>query len=180
MKRWKLVSQKTILRTDLFDVKQINFETKTGRKKIQHIAERIPVVCVFPITDEYEIYLISQYRYMLGKTVLEAVAGYIEKKESTIAAARRELEEETGITALQFEEIARIEMAGSAFRSKLNLFLAKGLQMGQNDLDDDEEISVVKMPLDQAVEKVMNGEINHSASMLGILLLDKLRLQKKL
>ena len=180
MKRWKLVSQKTILRTDLFDVKQINFETKTGRKKIQHIAERIPVVCVFPITDEYEIYLISQYRYMLGKTVLEAVAGYIEKKESTIAAARRELEEETGITALQFEEIARIEMAGSAFRSKLNLFLAKGLEMGQNDLDDDEEISVVKMPLDQAVEKVMNGEINHSASMLGILLLDKLRLQKKL
>ena len=49
-----------------------------------------------------------------------------------------------------------------------------------NDLDDDEEISVVKMPLSVAVEKVMTGEINHAASMIGILLLDKLRIQKKL
>lgn len=180
MSRWKLVSQKSIFRAKLFDVKQIDFESKTGKKKIHHIAERAPIALVFPLTDSYEIYLISEYRYMLNKTVLQAVAGHVEKKETAIAAARRELKEEAGIQAMQLEEIARIEMSGSVFRSKSHLFLAKGLEIGDNKLDDDEEISVVKMPLGLAVEKVMTGEINHATSMLGILLLDKLRTQKKL
>ncbi len=180
MSRWKLVSQKTILRAKLFDVKQINFETKTGRKKIHHIAERAPIALVFPLTDSYEIYLVYEYRYMLNKTVLQAIAGHVERKETAIAAAKRELKEEAGISAMQLEEIARIEMSGSVFRSKASLFLAKGLEIADNKPDDDEEISVVKMPLELAVEKVMLGEINHATSMIGILLLDKLRAQKKL
>ena len=180
MSRWKLVSQKTILRAKYFDVKKIDFETKTGKKKIHHLAERVPIVLVFPLTDSYEIYLLSEYRYMLKKTIIAAVAGHIEKKETTIAAAKRELKEEAGISAMQLEEIARIEMSGSVFRSKSYLFLAKGLEIGNNKLDDDEEITLVKMPLNVAVEKVINGEINHAASMIGILLLDKLRSQKKL
>lgn len=180
MNQWKLVSQKTILRAKLFDVRQVNFESKTGKRKIHHVAERAPIVSVFPLTDSYEIYLISEYRYILKKTIIEAVAGHVEKKETTVSAAKRELKEEAGISAMQLEEIARIEMSGSVFRSKMHLFLAKGLEMGDNNLNDDEEIVVVKMPLDEAVEKVMMGEINNSASMLGILLLDKLRAQKKL
>lgn len=180
MSRWKVVSQKSVLKDKFIDVRKIDFETKTGRKKIHHIVERTPTVSVFPLTDQYEIYLISQYRYMLNKTVLEAVSGYMEGKETTIAAAKRELKEETGINAHQLEELGRIELAGSVFKSKVYLFLAKGLEIGSNNLDEDEEISIVKMPLDAAVEKVMLGEINHSASMIGILLLDKLRMQKKL
>lgn len=180
MSRWKIVSQKTILRTKLFNVKEIEFENKKGKKKIHHQAERVPVVSVFPLTDTYEIYLISEYRHMLDKTILEAVSGHIEKKETTIMAAKRELKEEAGITSHQLEEIARIEMAGSVFRSRNYLFLAKGLEIGDNKPEDDEQISIVKMPLATAVEKVMTGEINHAASMIGILLLDKLISQKKL
>jgi 8-oxo-dGTP pyrophosphatase MutT (NUDIX family) len=180
MSQWKIVSQKTILRTELFDVKEINLEDSKGKRRIHHEAERVPIVSVFPLTDKYEIYLISQYRPMLKKTVLEAVAGHIEKKETIIAAARRELKEETGIEAQQLEEIARIQMSGSVFKSTANLFLAKGLEIGDNNLDDTEEISVVKMPLTTAVEKVMLGEINHATSMIGIMMLDKLRMEKKL
>lgn len=180
MSRWKIISQKSILKAELFDVKKIEFEDEKGERKIHHEAERTPVVSVFPLTDSYEIFLISQYRQMLKRTALEAVAGYMKKQETTITAAKRELKEETGISAHQLEELARIELAGSVFRSKVYLFLAKGLEVGDNNLDEDEQISVVKMPLDAAVEKVMLGEINHSASMLGILLLDKLRTQKKL
>jgi ADP-ribose pyrophosphatase len=180
MSQWKIISQKNILKTELFDVKEIKLEDDKGKRKIHHEAERTPIVSVFPLTNKYEIYLISQYRSILKKTVLEAVAGYIEKKETTIAAARRELKEETGIEAQQLEEIARIQMSGSVFKSAVNLFLAKDLEIGDNNLDDTEEISVVKMPLSTAVEKVMLGEINHAASVIGILMLDKLRKEKKL
>ena len=117
---------------------------------------------------------------MLKKTVLGAVAGYVKKGETAMAAARRELKEEAGIEAEQLEEIDRIQLAGSVFKSPLNLFLAKGLEVGKNNLDETEEISVVKMPLNAAVEKVMSGEISHAASMIGILMLDKLRREKKI
>lgn len=180
MSRWKVVSQKSILKVKLLNVKEIEFENSAGKRKIHYEAERAPVVSVFPLTDRYEIYLISQYRSMLKKTVLEAVAGYMEKNETTVAAAKRELKEETGMEAQQLEEIARVQMAGSVFKGAINLFLAKGLEMGENKLDEDEEIAVVKMPLNEAVEKVMLGEISHSASMIGILMLDKLRREKKL
>lgn len=180
MSQWKIISQKSVLKTELFDVKKIIFKNKSGKEKIHHIVQRDTIVSVFPLTDQYEVYLISQYRYTLRKTVLEAVAGHVERKESTITAAKRELKEETGISALQLEEIARIEMSGSVFKSKAHLFLAKGLEIGDNNLDEDEEIEVVKIPLSIAVEKVMTGEINHASSMIGILMLDKLRTQKKL
>lgn len=180
MSRWKIVSQKSVFKTKLFNVKEVVFETKNGKKKIHHIAERASVVSVFPLTDQYEIYLISQYRYTLQKKVMEAVAGYVEGRETTVAAAKRELKEETGIETHQLEELARAEVAGSVFKGKIYLFLAKGLEIGEDKLEEDEEIEIVKMPLESAVEKVMTGEINHSASMIGILLLDKLRSQKKL
>jgi 8-oxo-dGTP pyrophosphatase MutT (NUDIX family) len=180
MNQWKIVSQKTILRAELFDVKEIVLKNNKGKKKIHHEAQRAPVVSIFPLTDSYEIYLISQYRRMLDKTTLEAVAGYVRRKETIIAAARRELKEETGIEALQLEAIARIQMAGSVFKSTANLFLAKSLEIGENDLDEDEQISVVKIPLSEAVEKVISGEINHASSVIGILMLDKMRREKKL
>lgn len=180
MSQWKIISQKPIFKAKLFDVKEIVFKNNAGAKKIHHLAQRDTVVTIFPLTDQYELYLVSQYRYILDKAVLEAPSGYMEKKETVIAAAKRELKEETGITAQQFEELARIDLASSAFKSKIHLFLAKGLEMGEPGLDEDEEISIVKMSLDQAVEKVMSGEINHAASMAGVLLLDKLRAQRKL
>lgn len=180
MSQWKLISQKFVFRSKLFNVRKVVFKNKRGTQKFHRIAERATVVSIFPLTDQYEIYLVSQYRYMLGKNVLEAISGYMEENETTIAAAKRELKEEAGISALQLEELARIDLASSVFKSRVHLFLAKGLEMGENDLDEDENIEVIKMPLSTAVEKVMIGEISHAASMAGILMLDKLRAQKKL
>jgi ADP-ribose pyrophosphatase len=180
MSQWKIVSQKTTFKSELFDVKEVALENSEKKKKLHHEAERVPVVTIFPLTNKYEVYLVSQYRQMLKRTVLEAPSGYIKPNESIIAAAKRELREEVGIEAEQLEEIARVELAASVFKSKVNLFLAKGLEIGKNNPEEDEEIEVIKMPLKRAVEKVMLGEINHSATMVGILMLDKLRREKKL
>ncbi len=176
----KTLSQKTIFKADLFSVKEIKFLSLKGKKKIHHIAKRNSTVSVFPLTETYDIYLVSQYRETLGKVALEAVAGFIDGNETTLAAAKRELKEEAGISAEQWEELARIEMASSVFKGINHLFLAKGLEKTSQSLQDDEEIKVVKMPLQDAVNKVMSGEINVSSSVIGILFLDKLRKEKKI
>ncbi len=175
----KIISQKTVLKTKLFNVKDLKIVLSTGSKKTHTIAERNSTISVFPLTDSYEIYLVSQYRYLLGKTSLEAVAGFIDKGETSLAAAKRELKEETGILANQWEELARIEMAASVFKGTAHLFLAKGLEIETARPEEGENITLVKMPLKRAVEKAMNGEINVSASIIGILLLDKLHKEKK-
>lgn len=180
MNQWKIVSQKNIFKAELFDVWEIDFQNKEGKKKIHHIVERTPTVSVFPINYNYEIYLISQYRYMLKKTALEAVAGYMKEDEAEIETAKRELKEETGITATKWEQIGKVEMGASVFRGQNHLFLARELLLQEPMLEDDEKISLVKMPLSEAVRKVISGEINHSASMIGILLLGELKKQEKL
>ena len=180
MNQWKIASQKLVFKGELFDVKEINFVDKSGKKNIHHVVESDPIVSIFPLTDSYEIYLVSQYRYMLKRTTIEAVAGYVEKKETSLSAAKRELMEETGIEAMQWEEISRVEMAASVFKGKMHLFLAKELEIPVIPYENEEEITLVKIPLSDAVKKVMDGAINHSASMIGILMLDMLRIQKKL
>lgn len=176
----KIISEKTVLETELFNVKKIKLLFPNGRKRLHYDAQRVPVISVFPLTEEYGIYLVYQYRYLLKKVMLEAVAGHVGKNETTLLAAKRELKEETGITANQWEELARIETGASVFRSRAHLFLAKGLEIGKPEPMEGEEIKLIKMPLKEAVEKVAIGEINHSSTMIGIFLLDKLRREKKL
>jgi 8-oxo-dGTP pyrophosphatase MutT (NUDIX family) len=180
MSQWKITSEKTVLNTPLFDVKKLEIVLPTGSKRTHYVAERLPIVCILPLTDDYEVYLISQYRYLLGKTIVEAVAGHVEKDETPLFAAKRELKEETGIIATQWEELTRVETGASAFRSKVHIYLAKGLELGKPEPMEDEEIALNKMPLKEAAQMVENGKINHSTTMLGILLLDRLKREKKL
>lgn len=179
MDKWKIISQKRILDAGLFNVDQLKI--RFNDKEISHyVAKRRPAVSVFPITENLEIYLVSQYRYLLEQQTLEAMAGFIKKGEAPLAAAKRELKEEIGLTAVYWDELAKIEHTASAFRARAYLFLAKDLKQGDQQQDEDEDITVVKLKLDDAVKKVMIGEINHAASMIGILMLDKLKREGKI
>lgn len=179
MDKWKILSKKKVLQAKLFDVEELKIDSNS-KIKIHHIAKRNPTVSVLPLTSKGEIYLISQYRYMLNKTTLEVMAGFIEKNETPIKAAKRELLEETGIKAKYWKKLIKLEMAGSVFKSNSHLFLARGLVNGLPEPDEDENIKLVKISLEKAVRKVLSGEINHSSSVIGILFLDKIRREGKL
>lgn len=168
------ISSKPVYNAKLFDVQEYHIKLKSGREVVHNVVERKPTVHVLPVTDKKEIYLISQYRYMLKETVLEAVAGFIDEGESPLQAAKRELHEETGIQATSWEEIGKFEMSGSVVRGQTYMFLARDLELKTPEPEEDEEITLVKMPLKEAVEKVFRGEITISATVAGILLVEKL------
>ncbi|SRR6266480_4165434 len=173
---------KTIVTSTLLHVWEQNVLLRSGKKKVHIVAERLPTVSVFPLTENNEIYLVDEFRPLYGKRVLASVAGFMDKGgESPLQAAKRELQEEAGITAHHWETIADIDLAGSVFKGNTYLFLAKDLEVTDTQsLDEDEDILRVKISLDEAVKKVFSGKITISTSVIGILMLDKLRQERKL
>lgn len=180
MSEISVIARKPIFSAVLFKVEECTLKQKNGKTNIHHNAIRRPTVSVFPVDNSYKLYLVSQYRYLLQKTTLEATAGFIHKGESSLEAAKRELKEETGLVAKEWKELSVVETSASVFNGQYHIFLAKDLKLKETDFDEDEEITLVKISLEDAIRKVIDGEINHASSMIGILLIDRLKKEKKL
>jgi ADP-ribose pyrophosphatase len=132
-------------------------------------------VYIFPLTEDNKIYLVKQYRYNLETDVLEGVAGYVEKNELPLDAAKRELREETGLTADEWKKLPSMKVGAGVIHSELHFFVAKGLHAGNTQFDEGEEIELVKMPFGEAIEKVLSGEIAIVPSAYGILAINTLK-----
>ncbi|MDP3940830.1 MAG: NUDIX hydrolase [bacterium] len=175
----KILSQKPILNADLFSV----VETKLDINGTLHTHRNIyrpPIASVFPLTDKNELYLIKQFRYLHDETFLEEVAGHVEKGESPLLAAKRELAEETGMVAKKWTQFGFFSGNSSVIKSEIHIFLARDLTFGVSSPEEDEEITLVKMPLSEAVKHVTTGSIKNSIASLGILLLSTLEREGKL
>ena len=180
MNKWKIKSQNIIFSQRFFEVKKQNILLPNGEKREYSIVERRPISVIFPASDKLELYLISQFRHLFNKKILEAVAGHIDTKETPLGAARRELKEETGITASSWREILEFETSASVIRSNVHIFLAKGIKIGKPNPEEGEEIELVKMSIEEAIKKIMNGEIKTASTIIGIFLLDKLNKEGRL
>lgn len=176
----KIVSQKVIFKSELFDIIKTRLELANKTKKAREDVKVRPSVFVFPFSSKNEVYLIDQYRYLQKRRVLQAVAGFVEEGETSVQAAKRELKEETGLSAFSFEELLRVETANSVVKSLSYLFLAKDLEEGERNLTELEEIRLVKISLIDAIKKIFSGEIIDAKTMVGLFLLDKLKREKKL
>lgn len=162
------MSDNIVLSTPLFDVLE---STNTQSKQVY--VKRRPTVIVIALTENREVYLVSQTRKMLGRKTLETTAGFIEKNETPENAAIRELAEETGLSAKKWTRLGELDLTASTIDGKEFIFLAEELIEGEQNLQDDEDISIVRILLAEAVKKVKEGEINTSGSALGILLAEK-------
>jgi len=169
-----IISSKSVFKAKLFEVDELSIKYPTGRAVTHHLVKRDPTVVVFPITPKGEVYLVKQYRYMLKKITLEALAGFIDEGETPLQAAKRETKEEAGIQAGSWEEMIRMDMAGSVVDAPVHMFLAQDLEIGESAPEEDEDIEVVKMSLKEALQNVFSGEITTSATIAGLLMLEKL------
>jgi 8-oxo-dGTP pyrophosphatase MutT (NUDIX family) len=165
---WTIKNTETVFANDFFKVFDDSVIQPDGKDSKYATIEFVSGVSVLPIDDEDNVYLTKQFRYAAGKTTLEVVAGGVED-ESAIEAARREVKEELGITAEELKEIGTIQLDHSIIKAASTLFIARKLSFGKTDRDDAEEMEMVKIKFDEAVEKVLNGEITHAPSCVLIL-----------
>lgn len=174
----KILSTKTVFTSKYFKVNQNTIE-RDGKTFTKDFIERNPTVLIIPYTADNEIYLESQFRDALGKLSLELVAGNIELNDEPFATAKRELEEEAGLTAKIWKKLGEWDFSVN-MSAKIHVYAATALEEGKQHLDFDEEISLIKMPLEQALEKIEKGELTAASHIAALLLFDRLQKEGKL
>ena len=129
---------------------------ESGRDYIKHLG----AVCVVPVTYDGKVIIERQYRYPLDMVITEIPAGKLDSpQEDRLSAAKRELHEETGLSADKWTDMGCFYSAVAYSTEKISMYLAQGLHQGEQKLDPDEFLNVEMVPLTELVEQVMAGEI---------------------
>lgn len=146
---------------------------KTARREV---VEHNGGVMIAPLDSEDNLYFVKQFRYPYAEIVTELPAGKLEKGEDPFEAGVRELKEETGAAAEKIVSLGKLYPSPGYCGEIIHLYLATGLSFGQQNPDEDEFLEVFKIPLEKAVQMVMNGELPDSKTQTAVL---KIYIMKK-
>ena len=154
------------------DVDTVRFpDGSTGQLElIRHPGAAAIVPCASdPPGADPTILLIRQYRYATGGELWEIPAGTLDPGEDPEVCARRELLEETGVTAARLQRLTSIWTPPGFTNEVIHLYLATGLTMGQPSRERDEFIEVVPQPLSRVLALIRDGEIRDAKTVVAIL-----------
>lgn len=158
----------------ILTLKKDKVSLPNGGTSFREIVEHHGGVCIAPITDDNEFIFVRQYRYAYGEMVLELPAGKLEKGEDNLDAGIRELEEETGMVADKIINLGHCYPSPGYTNEYIYLYAAKGLHETEQKLDADEFLALERIPVEKAVEMVMNNEIYDSKTQIIILKVNEL------
>ena len=126
---------------------------------------------VIPILSDSRVLLLKQYRHSLREYIWEIPAGTLDPKEEILECAQRELIEETGYSADQWQKLGEITPLPGYSDERIHIFVATDLKPAVQDLDKDEIIHVHKVEFNKTVEMIKNGEIQDAKSITGLLMM---------
>lgn len=145
--------------------------TASSGTAYREIVEHNGAVAIVALTEDNNIVMERQYRYACGRAILEIPAGKIDKGETDpVAAAVRELREETGYTASEIIHLGDCNPSCAYSEEVIHLYLMRGLTKGERELDDDEVIELIEMPFDEVYEMGVRGEIVDSKTLAALLM----------
>jgi ADP-ribose pyrophosphatase len=145
-----------------------------GQQSVREYIHHPGAVVVIPILDNGDLILERQHRYPLHRDFIELPAGKIDSGEETLACAQRELLEETGYIARDWQYVTTVYPCIGYADERLVYYLARGLSYSGHARDDDEFLEVFPLPFEQALEKVNSGEICDVKTVVGLFWLEKL------
>ena len=165
------VSDETVFKGILIDVSHMQVTLPNGKTAAREIVHHKGAAAVIPVDAEGNVYLVRQHRVVMDLMTLEIPAGKLDfVGEKTYDCAVRELEEETGLRAEKFELLTDVVTTPGFCTEHIGLYLATGLSQHEDHPDQDEFLHVVKMPLKEAVDRVMSGEFRDAKTALGLMM----------
>lgn len=174
---WKTLVSRIVYKNTWLVLREDKVIRPDGNEGIYSVVEIRPSVAIVAINDTDEIALVGQWRYTHNKYSWEIPMGSSRQTDATILdAAKRELEEETGLRAQKWLSLGTIDNCNGATTDVANLFLASILSQHIQRQDPEECLSVQWVPFSKAVCMVMEGTITESGSVAAILKTEKLRL----
>lgn len=145
-----------------------------GATATREVVEHNGGICVVPITENGEVLMVEQYRYPYGEVILEIPAGKRDGNEEPLEGGKRELREETGAVAENYTFLGELYPTPGYCGEVIYMYLATGLSFGETDPDDDEFLNVKKIPLENAVDMIMKGEIKDAKTQTAILKVERM------
>ncbi|SFN13835.1 ADP-ribose pyrophosphatase [Formivibrio citricus] len=125
-------------------------------------------VMILPVLDDGRLLMERQYRYPLKQVVVEFPAGKIDPGEDTLACAQRELQEETGYSASEWEYLGAFHPLVSYSDEIIHIYRARGLTAGATNLDEEEFVEIVPMSLDQLKAGILDGSMTDAKTITGV------------
>lgn len=143
-----------------------------GRSVQRELIEHPGAAVVMPLFDDGRVLFEDHYRASVGGNLLELPAGTLEPGEEPLECARRELAEETGLSAREFIHLATFYSSPGILTERMYCYLARGLSAGEANLEDGEVIEPVEIPLDEALEMAASGGLEDAKTIATLFLAD--------
>lgn len=166
----KTIKSEMIYRGRILNLRKDRVIAKNGKIAEREIIEHSGGVVVAAILEDGRMAMVRQYRKAVDELVFEAPAGKLERGEDLREAAARELKEETGYTASQFDFLGTYYSSCGYSNEKLNLFLCRGLTEGEPEPDENEALDIELVHIEELYQKVKSGKIKDGKTALIILL----------
>lgn len=168
------LSSKTVFEGALLNVRKDRVLLPNGKESIREYIVHPGAVVILAFLDNGKLLFEKQYRYPLRRVFLELPAGKIDPGESIIDTARRELKEETGYIASEWEYLGVMHPCIGYSDERIEIFSARGLHLaGERELDHNEFLDVLELSPDDARQAVWDGRITDAKTITSLFWLDK-------
>lgn len=176
----KQVSSELIFDGKVLHVYKDDIALPDGRPSMREYVKHIGAVCVVPVTREGEVICVKQYRYAIGRLMLEIPAGKLDSRdEDPLEAAKRELREETGAVSGKMTYLGIFYSSPAILDEKIHMYIAEELEFGETDFDEDEFIEIEKIPLSELVRMIQAGEVPDGKTQAAVMRADHLLKNKQ-
>ena len=165
----KTLTSESIFQGKVIHVKHDKVELENGETAMREIVEHPGGVCVAALTDKEELLFVRQFRYPYREVTLELPAGKLEKGQNPLENGKRELLEETGAIGREYITLGKVYPSPGYCGEIIHLYYCKIDRFEHQQLDEDEFLNVEKIPLQKAVELVMNNEIPDAKTQIAVL-----------
>lgn len=165
----KRVNSKYIFHGKIMTVRVDDALLPNGEPCTREVCEHPGGVGVLAIDENRIVALVRQYRYPYAESTLEIPAGKMDRgPEDAEQAGRRELSEETGLTAGQMISLGEIWPSPGFMDERLYLYCAKDLAQGECHPDEDEFVEIVRMPFEELCQRIASGEIHDAKTVAAV------------